>query len=73
MNALDKLSFNIIAIIVSRVLSCTVFTSGGGFRDSISDIAEELCPSSMANFQSVPLPYFVRSPNQVRDHLLENY
>ncbi|XP_069088919.1 E3 ubiquitin-protein ligase HECTD3-like isoform X2 [Pleurodeles waltl] len=35
---------------------------GGGFRDSLADISEELCPSS-AN-SSLPLPFFVRTPNQ---------
>lgn len=38
---------------------------GGGFRDSLAEMAEELCPSSPAN--SVPLPFFVRSPNQSQD------
>lgn len=36
----------------------------GGFRDTISDISEELCPSTPAD-KPVPLPYFIRSPNQV--------
>ena len=36
---------------------------GGGFRDSLADIAEELCPSSSET--PVPLPFFIRSPNQV--------
>ncbi|XP_043941719.1 E3 ubiquitin-protein ligase HECTD3-like isoform X2 [Protopterus annectens] len=35
---------------------------GGGFRESISAISEELCPSSMDS--PVPLPYFVRTSNQ---------
>lgn len=37
--------------------------AGGGFRDSLSDISEELCPSS--GDVPVPLPFFVRTPNQV--------
>ena len=36
---------------------------GGGFRDSLSDVAEELCPSS--SDCPVPLPFFIRTPNQV--------
>ena len=36
---------------------------GGGFRDSLADMAEELCPSSSDS--PMPLPFFVRSPNQV--------
>lgn len=38
-------------------------TSGGGFRDSLADMSEELCPSSAAT--PVPLPFFVRTANQV--------
>lgn len=38
---------------------------GGGFRDSLSDIAEELCPP--AQDVDVPLPLFIRSPNQSQD------
>ena len=37
--------------------------SGGGFRDSLADIAEELCPSSTD--APLPVSFFVRSPNQV--------
>jgi E3 ubiquitin-protein ligase HECTD3 len=40
-----------------------IIDQGGGFRDSLSDIAEELCPSD--NTSPVPLPFFIRSPNQV--------
>ena len=40
-----------------------IIDQGGGFRDSLSDIAEELCPSD--NSCPVPLPFFCRSPNQV--------
>lgn len=40
-----------------------IIDQGGGFRDSLSDIAEELCPSS--SDAPVPLPFFIRSPNQV--------
>ena len=36
---------------------------GGGFRDSLADMAEELCPSSSET--AIPLPFFLRSPNQV--------
>ncbi|ELU04919.1 hypothetical protein CAPTEDRAFT_168000 [Capitella teleta] len=39
-----------------------IVDQGGGFRDSLSDIAEELCPSD--NSSNVPLPLFIRSPNQ---------
>ena len=41
--------------------------SGGGFRDSLADVAEELCPSSTD--VPIPLPFFVRSPNQVNQNL----
>lgn len=37
--------------------------SGGGFRDSLADMSEELCPSSADT--PVPLPFFVRTANQV--------
>ena len=47
-------------IIKSKSLSLLL---GGGFRDSLADIAEELCPSSSET--PVPLPFFIRSPNQV--------
>ena len=46
-----------------KFLSEGVIDQGGGFRDSLSDLAEELCPSSSDG--SVPLPFFIRSPNQV--------
>ncbi|WAR23600.1 HECD3-like protein [Mya arenaria] len=39
-----------------------VIDQGGGFRDSMSDLAAELCPS--ASDCPVPLPFFIRSPNQ---------
>ncbi|KFQ01928.1 E3 ubiquitin-protein ligase HECTD3, partial [Leptosomus discolor] len=39
-----------------------IIDSGGGFRDSLSDVSEELCPSS--GDVSVPLPFFVRTSNQ---------
>ncbi|XP_043941704.1 E3 ubiquitin-protein ligase HECTD3-like [Protopterus annectens] len=38
---------------------------GGGFRESISTISEELCPSSMDS--PVPLPFFVRTCNQTNN------
>ncbi|KAL3869955.1 hypothetical protein ACJMK2_042575 [Sinanodonta woodiana] len=41
-----------------------VIDQGGGFRDSLSDLAEELCPSTEG---PVPLPFFIRSPNQFCD------
>jgi len=40
-----------------------IIDQGGGFRDSLSDLAEELCPSS--SDCPVPLPFFIRTPNQV--------
>jgi len=40
-----------------------IIDQGGGFRDSMSDVAEELCPSS--SDCSMPLPFFIRTPNQV--------
>ncbi|KAM4722366.1 E3 ubiquitin-protein ligase HECTD3 [Rhinophrynus dorsalis] len=39
-----------------------IIDQGGGFRDSLSDISEELCPSSADT--PVPLPFFVRTSNQ---------
>ncbi|KAE8609931.1 hypothetical protein XENTR_v10011949 [Xenopus tropicalis] len=39
-----------------------IIDQGGGFRDSLADISEELCPSS-ADIP-VPLPFFVRTSNQ---------
>jgi E3 ubiquitin-protein ligase HECTD3 len=42
-----------------------VIDQGGGFRDSISDLSEELCPSN--SDQPEPLPFFIRSPNQKND------
>ena len=38
---------------------------GGGFRDTLSDVAEELCPS--APDSPIALPLFIRSPNQSQD------
>lgn len=38
---------------------------GGGFRDTLSEIAEELCPSNPDS--EVALPLFIRSPNQSQD------
>ena len=46
-----------------RFLAEGIIDQGGGFRDSISELADELCPS--ASDVPVPLPYFIRSPNQV--------
>ena len=42
-----------------------IIDQGGGFRDSLCDLAEELCPSTSDT--NVPLPFFVRSPNQNQD------
>lgn len=41
----------------------SVSCAGGGFRDCLTDISEELCPSS--GDVPVPLPFFVRTSNQV--------
>ena len=46
-----------------RKLNFKLLFSGGGFRDSLADIAEELCPSSSET--PIPLTFFIRSPNQV--------
>lgn len=40
-----------------------VIDQGGGFRDSLSDLSEELCPTTSDT--ALPLPFFIRSPNQV--------
>lgn len=42
-----------------------IIDQGGGFRDSLADVAEELCPSSQD--VEVSLPLFIRSPNQSQD------
>lgn len=42
-----------------------VIDQGGGFRDSLSEIAEELCPPSLD--AEINLPFFIRSPNQSQD------
>lgn len=47
-----------------------VIDQGGGFRDSLSDIAEELCPTS--GDSPIPLPFFIRSPNQLCDDINVN-
>ncbi|NXK72130.1 HECD3 ligase, partial [Amazona guildingii] len=39
-----------------------IVDNGGGFRDTLSDVSEELCPSS--GNVPVPLPFFVRTSNQ---------
>nr|XP_014350786.1 PREDICTED: E3 ubiquitin-protein ligase HECTD3 [Latimeria chalumnae] len=39
-----------------------IIDQGGGFRDSLADMSEELCPSSTDC--PVPLPFFVRTSNQ---------
>lgn len=45
-----------------------IIDQGGGFRDSLSDIAEELCPNTGCD-TNVPLPFFIRSPNQHQSDL----
>ncbi len=42
-----------------------IIDQGGGFRDSLADIGEELCPSS--EDVEVAMPLFIRSPNQSQD------
>ena len=42
-----------------------IIDQGGGFRDTIADMAEELCPTDPDS--EVALPLFVRSPNQSQD------
>ncbi|XP_065529557.1 E3 ubiquitin-protein ligase HECTD3-like [Lathamus discolor] len=39
-----------------------IVDNGGGFRDTLSDVSEELCPSS--DNVPVPLPFFIRTSNQ---------
>ncbi|XP_076441534.1 E3 ubiquitin-protein ligase HECTD3-like [Babylonia areolata] len=45
-----------------KFLSEGIIDQGGGFRDSLSDVAEELCPTTPDC--PVPLPFFIRAPNQ---------
>ncbi|CAG5896412.1 unnamed protein product [Menidia menidia] len=40
-----------------------IIDQGGGFRDSLADMSEELCPSSAEC--PMPLPFFTRTSNQV--------
>ncbi|NXC13448.1 HECD3 ligase, partial [Corythaeola cristata] len=40
----------------------SIIDHGGGFRDSLLDVSEELCPSS--GDVPVPLPFFVRTSNK---------
>ena len=47
-----------------KFVSEGIIDQGGGFRDSLSDLAEELCPSSCDD--PIPLPFFIRTPNQVK-------
>ena len=42
-----------------------VIDQGGGFRDSLVNLSEELCPPSSE--APVPLPFFLRSSNQDHD------
>ncbi|XP_013403036.1 E3 ubiquitin-protein ligase HECTD3 isoform X2 [Lingula anatina] len=53
-----------------KFLSEGIIDQGGGFRDSLSDMSDELCPS--ASDVPVPLPFFIRSPNQAQDDLNVN-
>ncbi|XP_053503338.1 E3 ubiquitin-protein ligase HECTD3 isoform X2 [Ictalurus furcatus] len=39
-----------------------IIDQGGGFRDSLADMSEELCPSSSECL--IPLPFFTRTSNQ---------
>ena len=48
-----------------KFISEGIIDQGGGFRDSLCDLAEELCPSSADSL--LPLSLFVRSPNQMYD------
>ncbi|EDV23348.1 uncharacterized protein TRIADDRAFT_27944, partial [Trichoplax adhaerens] len=48
-----------------KFVSEGIIDQGGGFRDSLADIAEELCPS--AEDVQIPLPFFIRSCNQAHD------
>ncbi|KAK6990899.1 E3 ubiquitin-protein ligase HECTD3 [Biomphalaria glabrata] len=45
-----------------KFISEGIIDQGGGFRDSLSDMAEELCPSDPD--APMALPFFVRTPNQ---------
>lgn len=51
-----------------------IIDQGGGFRDSLADMSEELCPSSAECL--LPLPFFNRTSNQgtgeARDHYVPN-
>ena len=43
-----------------------IIDQGGGFRDSLAELADELCPLD----EQIPeiLPYFIKTPNhRVRD------
>ncbi|GFO48138.1 E3 ubiquitin-protein ligase hectd3 [Plakobranchus ocellatus] len=48
-----------------KFISEGIVDQGGGFRDSLSDLAEELCPSDPE--AGMALPFFVRTPNQGND------
>ncbi|XP_046562104.1 E3 ubiquitin-protein ligase HECTD3-like [Haliotis rubra] len=48
-----------------KFLSEGIIDQGGGFRDSLSDLAEELCPTSKDG--PVSLPFFIRAPNQTQE------
>ncbi|XP_031150221.1 E3 ubiquitin-protein ligase HECTD3 [Sander lucioperca] len=51
-----------------------IIDQGGGFRDSLADMSEELCPSSAEC--PMPLPFFSRTSNQgsleARDYYVPN-
>ncbi|KAL8570039.1 hypothetical protein ACOMHN_036316 [Nucella lapillus] len=48
-----------------KFLSEGIIDQGGGFRDSLSDVAEELCPTTLDG--PIPLPFFIRAPNQTQE------
>uniref|UniRef100_A0A8B9H4I0 HECT domain containing 3 n=1 Tax=Astyanax mexicanus TaxID=7994 RepID=A0A8B9H4I0_ASTMX len=48
-----------------------IIDQGGGFRDSLADMSEELCPSSAEC--AMPLPFFTRTSNQVAGEARDFY
>lgn len=46
-----------------------IIDQGGGFRDSLADMSEELCPSSAEC--PLPLPFFSRTSNEVSSRDLD--
>ncbi|XP_077981106.1 E3 ubiquitin-protein ligase HECTD3-like isoform X2 [Glandiceps talaboti] len=49
-----------------KFLSEGIIDQGGGFRDSLSDMSDEMCPTE--GDVPMPLPFFIRSPNQSQDN-----